>query len=132
MALNGIDTLYVIADGQKASFYTRCEESGEEPRLKHLESRTPQELLDDGPSGKTPPESSLQDLDEATFAKQLGHYLNRQKYRAAFKSMVLVADPVTLGQLRSVLDTQTRDSVIEEHNKTLTTATLEDIHRSLF
>ncbi len=82
---------YMIADGERASFYVRCESSGEEPRLKHVDTRTPQSLSGDGPSGKQPPEASEQDLDKAVFTKQLRQYLNRQKYEAAFKSLVLVA-----------------------------------------
>lgn len=132
MDMNANDTLYVIADGESASLYTKYKSDKDGPKLKHVESRTPENLADDGPSGKQPPESSEQDLDEAVFTKQLGQYLNKRKYESSFGSLVLVADPTTLGQLRGVLNPQTRDCIIEEHAKTLTTATLDHIHRSLF
>ena len=59
--------------------------------------------LVDGPAGKRPAESSIQETDEATFAKQLAKELYRRAHSGDFAALVLIADPQTLGQILTAL-----------------------------
>ena len=122
--------LVVIADGTQAKLYRNAAGDGS-LELEKAGELEPVSLENDGPAGNRPVESSQQETDEATFAKQLAHHLNREAYDNQFKHLVLVADPQTLGQIRPSLDTAVIEIIHSEHAKTLTTATEPDIIRSL-
>ena len=122
--------LVVVADGTGARFFRN---TGHE----HSVSLTaegelqPAHLENDGPSGKRPHESTRQETDEATFAKQLAKELYRRAHQGDFAALVLIADPQTLGQLRPILHKEVQNRLISEHGKTLTKASIADIQKSL-
>ena len=93
------NALVVVADGTGARFFRN---SGRESKvLLSAEGEfKPTNLLDDGPAGMRPTESSKQETDEATFAKQLANELYRRAHSGNFAALVLIADPQTLGQIR--------------------------------
>ncbi len=91
----------------------------------------PQELINDGPAGKRPPESTGQETDEATFAKQLANRLNAAALKQEYAALVLMADPQTLGQLRPQLHSETTRRIVREVAKTFTNSPLEDIEAAL-
>ena len=122
--------LVVIADGTHAQMYRNAASNGLLD-LEKIGEMDPVSLENDGPAGSRPVESSQQETDEATFAKQLAHYLNRAAYDKQFGSLVLVADPQTLGQVRPSLDKAVTELLHSEHAKTLTTASESEIVRSL-
>lgn len=122
--------LIVIADGTQARLYRNTSSDGS-LKLKVDGDLEPVELDNDGPAGSRPVESSQQETDEATFAKQLAHHLNHAANKKQFESLVLVADPQTLGQIRRSLDKAVNERLHSEHAKTLTTANESDIVRSL-
>ena len=125
-----INTLVVVADGAQAKLYRN--QSGEgNLQLKEAGSLTPQNLKDEGPSGVRPPESTPQETDEATFAKQLAKYLNDRALANDFSNLVLAVDPGTLGQLRPCLHQKVQQCLIKEVDKTLTNSSVADIERSL-
>ena len=86
---------------------------------------------DDGPAGKRPTESSHQETDEATFAKQLAYELNRRALSGDFAALILIADPQTLGQIRPTLHKEVQDRLIAEVGKTFTNASVRDIQNAL-
>ena len=96
------NALVVVADGTGARFFRNA---GHERKvsLSAQGELKPANLLDDGPAGKRPPESSKQETDEATFAKQLAKELYRRAHSGDFDALVLIADPQTLGQIRPTL-----------------------------
>ena len=122
--------LIVIADGTHAKLYRNTASDGS-LELKQEGELEPESLDNDGPAGSRPVESSQQETDEATFAKQLAHHLNRAAEKKQFSQLVLVADPQTLGQIRPSLDKAVNELLHSEHAKTLTTASEADIVRSL-
>ena len=124
------DCLIVIADGTQARLYRNTANDGS-LSLKLESKLEPVALENDGPAGTRPKESSHQATDEATFAKQLAHHLNRAANTRQFGKLVLVADPQTLGQIRPSLDKTVNSLIHSEHAKTLTTASDADIIRSL-
>lgn len=120
----------VVADGAGARFFRN---SGNESRIAlvadgHLE---PSHLNNDGPAGKSPPERSTQESNEATFAKQLANDLYRRAHGGDFQALVLIADPQTLGQIRSSLHKEVRSRLVCELGKTLTKAPIADIEDAL-
>lgn len=124
------NTLVVVADGTQAQLYRNTSGDGS-LELKKTGALSPQDLKDDGPAGSRPPESSLQDTDEATFAKQLSEFLYDEVKDQKFSDLVLAADPRTLGQLRPLLHQRVTDCLIKEVDKTLTNSSVSDIERSL-
>lgn len=120
----------VVADGTGARLFHNVGK-GATVSLKQQKLMEPDDLLDDGPSGKRPSEQSAQATDEATFAKQLAHYLNAAALKQEFADLVLMADPQTLGQLRPQLHNETTRRVIREIAKTFTNSPLEDIQAAL-
>ena len=124
------NALVVVADGTGARFFRNA---GHESKvsLSAQGELKPANLFDDGPAGKRPPESSKQETDEATFAKQLANELYRRAHSGDFAALVLVADPQTLGQIRPTLHKEVRDRLIVEVGKTLTKASIKDIQKAL-
>jgi protein required for attachment to host cells len=122
--------LVVVADGTGARFFRN---TGQEDNvLLSAEGEfKPSHLLDDGPSGKRPAESSKQETDEATFAKQLAKELYRRAHSGNFAALVLIADPQTLGQMRPLLHKEVQDRLVSEVHKTLTKASIADIQKAL-
>jgi protein required for attachment to host cells len=132
MDLNNIPTgtWILVADGTGARLF--CNKGNDNKlALKQEALLQPEELIDAGPAGHRPPESSDQATDEATFAKQLAHRLNAAALKQEFSHLVLMADPQTLGQLRPLLHLETRQRIITEIGKTFTNAPLEDIEAAL-
>ncbi len=124
------NALVVVADGTGARFFRN---SGQENKvaLSAEGEFKPSNLLDDGPAGKRPPESSSQETDEATFAKQLAKELYRRAHSGGFAALVLIADPQTLGQIRPVLHKEVKDRLVSEVGKTLTKASIQEIQKAL-
>ena len=91
------NALVVVADGTGARFFRN---SGHENQvsLSAEGEFNPTNLLEDGPAGKRPTESSNQETDEATFAKQLAQELYRRAHSGDFAALVLIADPQTLAK----------------------------------
>ncbi|MBA2590516.1 MAG: host attachment protein [Alphaproteobacteria bacterium] len=122
--------LVVVADGIGARFFRNLGnalhiELSAEGELK------PSNLLDEGPSGVRPSEQSHQENDEATFAKQLAKDLYRRAHGGDFASLVLIADPQTLGQIRPLLHKEVQERLTAELGKTLTKASISDIQKAL-
>ena len=124
------NALVVVADGTGARFFRNAGQA-HQVSLAAAGEFTPTNLLEDGPAGKRPPESSDQETDEATFAKQLAHELYRRAHRGDFAALVLIADPQTLGQIRPTLHKEVQDRLVAEVGKTLTKASITDIQNAL-
>jgi len=124
------NALVVVADGTGARFFRNAGHA-HQVSLAAAGEFPPTNLLEDGPAGKRPPESSDQETDEATFAKQLAHELYRRAHRGDFAALVLIADPQTLGQIRPTLHKEVQDRLVAEVGKTLTKASITDIQNAL-
>ena len=124
------NTLVVVADGVGARFYRHSGSDDRSSLISETEFK-PSRLNDDGPSGKRPPESSLQETDEATFAKQLAHELYRRAHKHDFPGLVLIADPQTLGQIRPVLHKEVTDLLLVDIDRTFTNASTHEIQQAL-
>ena len=124
------NALVVVADGAGARYFRN---SGHEHSVTLTADGElqPVDLENDGPSGKRPPESTRQENNEATFAKQLADELNRRALRGDFAALVLIADPQTLGQIRPLLHKEVQGRLVSEHGKTLTKASIAEIQKTL-
>lgn len=122
--------LVVVADGTGARFF-RNAGHGNMVSLSADGEFNPTDLLNDGPAGKRPKESSSQETDEATFAKQLSNELYRRAHSGDFAALVLIADPQTLGQMRPLLHKEVQDRLVAEIGKTLTNASVAEIQDAL-
>ena len=122
--------LVVVADGGKATLLRRTG-SGEGVTLREERHLTPKHLSEQGPSGSRPEDQTPQQTDEATFAKQLAHALFSMHERGDFKSMVLIADPQTLGQLRASMHKVVEGSIVRTLAKDLTNHSVKDIEAAL-
>ena len=111
------NALVVVADGTGARFFRNTGHGSHV--LLSSEGEFKPHLLNDGPSGKRPPESSNHETDEATFAKQLAHELYHRAHSGNFAALILVADP------------QVQDRLVAEFHKTLTKASITDIQKAL-
>lgn len=119
-------TLVVVASGHVAKIF-----DWRDGALQHRDDLEPVDLDDDGPSGKRPPEASERDTDEATFAKQLAHWLYSKAHRGDFEKLVLIADPTTLGTLRPQLHSEVSNRIVLELDKTLINSPVDDIARHI-
>ncbi len=123
-------TLVVVTTGAEAKLFRNTGQPGE-IKLKSAGELSPQDLLDDGPAGVRPPESSPRENDEATFSKQLAEYLYKQSHSGEFQDLAIIADPDTLGELRPILHKEVANKVRVEINKTLVNSNTSDIERAL-
>ena len=119
------DTLIVVADGHQARLFRR--RTVDDLSLQESGRLTPKNLRDEGPSGSRPEEQTPKQTDEATFAKQLATSLLELRQAGKFESMVLVADPQTLGQLRDTMDSNLANAIALTVDKELVNHSAADI-----
>lgn len=122
--------LVVVADGGKAILF-RAKSAADGLSLQEEGRLSPQSLDDDGPSGSRPEEQTSRQTDEATFAKQLAHRLYAMRHRGDFRSLVLPADPQTLGQLRGCMHKAVEVSLLRTVAKDLTNLPVPGITAAL-
>ena len=124
-------TLVVVADGEGARVFRNVASgNGNDLTLKQFDLLELMNMNDDGPS-TSPTEATGQQIDEATFAKQLALRLNDGALKGEYEHLVLIADPQTLGQMRPLLHKETQQRMLGEIAKTLTNSPLQDIERAL-
>ncbi|MFA6230865.1 MAG: host attachment family protein [Rhodanobacter sp.] len=125
-------TWVVVADGTQARFFRNVGKH-DTLQLKQEDLLTPDmvDVQGQGPSGHRPIESSHEQTDEATFAKQLVHRLNAAALKQEFEHLFLIADPKTMGEIRPQLHSETSKRLTGELTKTLTNSTLEEIEKIL-
>ena len=124
------NTLIVVADGGGAMLLRNVGRGGQ-VELREERRLTPDNLLDDGPSGSRPEEQTQSQTDEATFAKQLTQTLNKMKLVGEFDGLVLIADPQTLGQMRPIMHKTVEAALISSLAKDLTHHSFEDIAKAI-
>ncbi len=122
--------LIVVADGTGARFF-RNTGNDSKIALAAEGALSPVHLNAEGPAGKRPPESSKQETDEATFAKQLANELYRRAHNGNYAALVLIADPQTLGQIRPSLHKEVQQRLVAQVAKTLTKASLTELQDAL-
>lgn len=86
------------------------------------------EDTDVGPSGSQPQGANLA---EAAFNRRLALWLNNQALNHRFEQLVLVADPVSMGELRPQLHPQVSMRTLAEITKDWTRLGIQDIARAL-
>jgi len=122
--------LVVVADGTRAVFF-RQKQQGRDIKLTQDGELTPVNLDNEGPAGVRPPESSDQETDQATFAKQLAHDLNDKALQNIFDDVVLMIDPQTLGQMRPSLHKEVEKRVLNEIAKNVVGQPVDEIEAAL-
>lgn len=125
-AIHPDKSFVVVADGAGARFF-RIPGHVEKMTLVAEGVIHPMHLESEGPAGKNPPERSRRENDEATFAKQLAQELYWRAHNNEFTSLILIADPQTLGQMRPLLHKEVVARVTREIAKTLTKSSHDDI-----
>lgn len=119
-------TFVVIASGEEAkTFHVKG------GSLAHDANWTAANLAEEGPAGKSPPDVSARDLNEATFSKQIAERLYKAAHARAFDHLILIADPGTLGEIRPLLHQAVTDKLVLEQAKTLINSPVKDIEQAL-
>ncbi len=130
MALIPHNALIVVADGRGALLLRNTGKPAS-VTLRQERKLEPSNLDSDGPSGSRPEDQTQSQTDEATFAKQLTHVINKMKLDGEFDQLVLVADPQTLGQIRPILHKTVEASLIRSLAKDLTNHPLDQIAEAI-
>ncbi len=124
------NALVVVADGGKAILF-RNTGAGGEVALKEEQHLSLKDFSNDGPSGARPGDQTPRQTDEATFAKQLAHALFTMHEQGRYQSLVLIADPQTLGQLRSAMHKTVEGSIVQTRSKDYTNHSTAEIQKAL-
>lgn len=136
------NTWIVVADGEKV-LYLRNETDGENPNFEVIRAREQDNPKDIEQSANRPgrmpdtgqgQRSALDDTDwhllaKERFASELADHLYKKAHEGAFKRLVLVASPQTLGQLRSALHQEVKNKIVAEIDKDLTNHSLAEIEK---
>ena len=120
----------IIATGTEAKFFIN-KGTAQDLNLSFVGSLEPADLNDDGPAGKSAPDTPKAEHDEATFSKQLANHLFDVVHAGEMDRIVLVADPDTLGELRPLMHKEVQQAIVSEMAKTLINHSLADIEKSL-
>jgi len=120
------NTFVLIATGEEAKTFRV--KGG---KLSSRENWSPGDLADQGPSGKSAPDMSDQELNEATFSKIMAEKLYLMAHKGKYDQLILVADPDTLGEMRPLLHKEVTDKIRCEIDKTLINSPIEDIEKIL-
>lgn len=121
--------LVVVADGGKALLLRRTG-TGPAVSLREESRLDAKSLAAQGPAGARPDQSPKQ-TGEATFVNELAHHLLTMRQQNRFEALVLVADPQTLGQLRSAIHKTVEQAVAFSISKDLTNHPLKAIESAL-
>lgn len=124
------NALIVVADGGKA-ILLRNTGSGGELALTEEQRLTLKDFHNDGPSGARPEDQSPHQTDEATFAKKLAQSLFTMHENKRYESLVLIADPQTLGQIRGAMHKTVEGSVVTSMSKDYTNHSTAEIQKAL-
>ena len=89
----------------------------------------PNPAEEQGPSGARPVEQSQHQTEGATFVNVVAHALHAMLGQNAFKDLVLVAPPETLGELRSAIHKTVAATVVRSLSKDLTHQTTRKSRR---
>lgn len=130
----------VVADGGKALFLQnngdqhhpdlavfRVEENNNPPDREQASDR-PGRFADAGSSHKSAAESTdWHELAEQRFATDLAALLYDHAHKNHFKSLVLVASPSTLGEIRRELHEEVKARIVGEVDKDLTNHPVSEI-----
>lgn len=122
--------LVLVADGAKA-ILLRNTGTGSEVSLKEERRLTLSDFSNDGPSGSTPQDMAPNETGQATFAKKLAQSLQAMRAANGFESLVIIADPQTLGQIRGALHKTVEASVVHTLAKDLTNHSTAQITAAL-
>jgi protein required for attachment to host cells len=138
------NSFVVVTDGEKMLFL-RNEGDAEFPHLvvekeSEQESRSNRELRRDmpgrsfssvGPGRSSYDETDSRQLGEDEFAAGTAEMLNRRALANAFESLIVVAPPRTLGELRKHYHQELQKRLIGEVPKNLTNTPVNEIERIL-
>lgn len=122
------NALVIVADGTKATFYRNKTSSGIKLELWEVVASN---------SAKTqniatlPVETSPNEKNEANFAAKLAHDIHVRIMDHEVTSIVIVADPQTLGQLRACFHSEVVKIITGELAKTMTNASITEIEKTL-
>ena len=124
------NTLVIVADGESAVLWRNRGHAVAD--LEHIETFSFDDMVNDGPSGSTPEEQSLQERDEATFIKHLVNKLNAMALSNGLPDeVIIIADPNSLGQMRPQYHAELKRRIVREIAKTLVKATKKDLEKAL-
>lgn len=128
-------TLIVVADGGSARVFTNVGTNHtlklkQQDELK-VQDISAQGVSGQGPSGSMPQDTSIAQMNEATFAKQLAGQLNDDALNNRYAHLILIADPQTLGRIRPQLHKEVQSRLLTDLAKDFTNAPIEDIQRAL-
>ena len=137
------NSFVVVADGEKMLFF-RNEGDSEYPRLvverKREQDNPPNREHKTDEAGRRhgqgPGRSAMEDtdfhsLEEGRFAAETAEMLQRRALRNDFESLVVVAPPKTLGELRKHYHKEVEKRLVAEVPKDLTNLPVEEIERVL-
>ena len=138
------NTLVLVADGRKMLFL-RNHGQGEQIDLR-LEGHREQENAANRDQASDAPgrsfasvgsrrsamgETDFHQIAEDRFAAEAADMLRERALRGDFKSLVVVAPPRTLGELRKHYHKEVASRIIDEFHKDLTGCTIEEIEAAL-
>ena len=84
-----------------------------------------------GPGSNALDETNWHKLEKHRFAKEIARALYIAAHEGAFSKLIVVAPPVTLGDLRKELHPEVVERVVAEVAKTLTSMPPDEIERAL-
>lgn len=134
----------MVGDGEKALFF-RNEGDAASPRLEvvnaleHDNPSTSQQGTDRpgrtfssmGTRRSAFSETDWHKLEKHRFAKEIADLLYTAAHRGRYSKLILVAPPMTLGDLRKALHKEVSDKVVGEISKDLTKMPAHEIERAL-
>ncbi len=140
-----VRTWILVADGARGRVYESLGKSGEIAEREEFRRDTDlpptRELDDDRPGrGNIPattsrhafqPTSDVHRELKRTFAEELAAMLDEQLLAGAYDRLVLVAAPVTLGDLREALADRVRGVIVADLDKDLTKHTARELAAQL-
>ena len=135
-------TWVVVADGEKALFLRNVTD-GENPNLEVIRKEEQDNPKDIDQSANRPgrvhqsanhgrsayADTDWHELAKDRFAADLADILYERAHKGKFDSIVLVAAPNVLGELRDQLHQEVTDKVVGEIPKTLTNHPIDEIEK---
>ncbi|APZ98468.1 hypothetical protein BWQ93_08160 [Sphingopyxis sp. QXT-31] len=114
-----------VADGAQFQLF-RNSGTEHQPALKAVDLPTRDEAAHNAGQGDTPRQN-----EEAGHAASVAAALNAAVLSNGIKSLIVIADPSTLGEMRKLYHKELEERLLGELSKTLTGQSTDDILRSI-
>lgn len=125
-----LNATIAVVDGENFNLYRNSGDAGE-IRLQELRDHDSEDRPSNSGRSSSAANPAAKQMEEDAFGKGVTEKLNRMVLENRIESLIIVAAPRSLGEMRRSYHSKLQEILLAEIDKTLTSASIEDIEKTL-